>query len=172
MPGWAKVAVLVCLICASGWANTDGSQTTSAMAESSAGSWFPTSCFWFKGERKWCLGSGWEHCEEEISIWTDGDGRYDVENQKGEVLGYVQPTGPGRWRAMVNTYEGWARAGRVVRASRGRYLIFSGGRRRGFARGPAAVAVAAYRLVAGDCVTSMTHARSRRVSANIERAGS
>jgi hypothetical protein len=58
MPRWAKVAVLVCLICASGFGNPDGSQTTTAMAKSSAGS--PgRSCYWVKGERKWCLGPGW-----------------------------------------------------------------------------------------------------------------
>jgi hypothetical protein len=119
------------------------------------------SCFWARGKIKWCL-DGWEG--DEWSIWEyEGRahvGRYYVHNHKDEVLGYLRPSGrPRRWRAMVSVCFadarpcGWARGGKVVRASRNAYHIYKKGRRVGTARGPAAIAVAAYKLVIGDCIT-------------------
>jgi hypothetical protein len=102
-----------------------------------------------KATRKWCL-PPWRdgYCEEETYFGRDLRNRLIVYNQKEEILGYLRPNGPGTWRAMI-LYGGigWARDGRVARASRGRYFIFSGGRRRGIARGPRALEVAAYRLI-------------------------
>jgi hypothetical protein len=142
-------ALLACLICACAFGAADGSTSTSTLAKSSAGSPSKLSCLWFKGKRKWCL-APWRdgYCEEETYFGRDLRNRLIVYNQKEEILGYLRPNGPGTWRAMI-LYGGigWARDGRVARASRGRYFIFSGGRRRGIARGPRALEVAAYRLI-------------------------
>lgn len=151
MPRWTKIALLACLICTSAFGTADGS--TSVLAKSSAGSSSELSCLWFKGKRKWCL-APWKDgiCEVETYFGEDERNRLLVYNQKEEILGYLRPNGPGTWRAMVLTWRGWARDGRVVRASGGRYFVFSGGRRRGIARGRRALEVAAYRLIYGeDC---------------------
>jgi hypothetical protein len=147
MARWTKVALLACLICASSLGIAE--RSTSAVAKSSADSTSELSCLWFKGKRKWCL-APWKdgYCEVETYFGEDERNRLIVYNQKEEILGYLRPNGPGTWRAMI-LYGGigWARDGRVARASRGRYFIFSGGRRRGIARGPRALEVAAYRLI-------------------------
>lgn len=129
------------------------------------------SCLWYRGKRRWCL-PGWEG--EEWSIWQyegrEHRGRYYVENHRNEVLGYLRPTSYG-WRAMVSVCGlagphncGWARGGKVVRVSRNVLYVYSNGKPRGaqgniydyrgprreVARGPDAIAVAAYKLVIGD----------------------
>ena len=132
------------------------------------------SCLWYRGRKRWCL-NGWGG--EEWSIYQyegrEHRGRYYLHNHKDEVLGYLRPTSYG-WRAMVSVCGlagphncGWARGGRVVRTGRRNVLhVYSGGNPRGaqgcvftrcdgvprreVARGPAAIAVAAYKLVKGD----------------------
>ena len=77
-------------------------------------------------------------------------GRYYLENHRNEVQGYLRPTSYG-WRAMVNTYEGWARGGKVVRTGQRNvlYVYYEG---KGYtARGAHAIEVAAYKLIYGDC---------------------
>jgi hypothetical protein len=84
-----------------------------------AGSSSDLSCLWFKGKRKWCL-APWKDgfCEVETYFGEDERNRLTVYNQKEEILGYLRPNGPSTWRAMVLTWKGWSRSGRVVRASR------------------------------------------------------
>jgi hypothetical protein len=117
-----------------------------------AGSSSDLSCLWFKGKRKWCL-APWKDgfCEVETYFGEDERNRLTVYNQKEEILGYLRPNGPSTWRAMVLTWKGWSRSGRVVRASPGEYFIFWRNRRRGIARGSRALEVAAYWHVYGDC---------------------
>ena len=148
---WLKVAVLACVLCAAGWANADGPQPEDAQANASAGG----SCFFTpRGVQRWCLGpkareaNSWEPCGVSI-VYRDGD-RYFVSEGNLEQ-GYVRPAGPGRWRAMVPVYRGWARDGMIVRAPGRKWVISSRGRTLGFARGSYPVAVGAYRLLAGDC---------------------
>jgi hypothetical protein len=109
------------------------------------------SCLYRHGRIKWCL------TIPEGEEWWIGQydgrehrGRYYLENHKGEVQGYLRPTSYG-WRAMGNTYEGWARGGRVVRTGQRNVLyVYEGGK--GYtARGALAVEVAAYKLIYGDC---------------------
>ena len=149
MSGWAKVALLACLICASAFGNADGSQTMSAMAKSSAGE----SCFFYRGVRKWCLGTNygyaWTPCGSADVDRVDSAYRYWVE-EGNTRLGYVRLVRPGLWRGVA--VEGAAVRDRwIVRGTRGRWFVSSGGRRLGIARGPFAVAVGAYRLFAGNC---------------------
>jgi hypothetical protein len=106
-------ALLVCLICACAFGAADAS--TSTLARRSAGSAPKLSCLWFKGKRKWCL-APWNdgYCEVETYFGRDWRNRLIVYNQKEEILGYLRPNGPGTWRAMVLTWRGWARDGRVA----------------------------------------------------------
>jgi hypothetical protein len=114
------------------------------------------SCLYRHGTIRWCLtapeGEEWyivQYAEPEHR------GRYFLENHKNEVQGYLRPTSYG-WRAMVNTYEGWARGGKVVRTGQRNVLyVYSEGK--GFtARGVLAVEVAAYKLIYGDCAEPWT----------------
>lgn len=127
------------------------------------------SCFWSRGKVRWCLdpfeseewSDSWEGEEWSITRY-EGDSRYYVYNHKDEVLGYLRPATGGGWRAMVLTCLdnppmawsrqgcGYVRDGRAIRASRNVLHVYTKGRRVGSARGPGAVAVAAYKLVLGD----------------------
>jgi hypothetical protein len=105
--------------------------------------------------------NSWEGEEWSITQYQ-GDSRYYVYNHKDEVLGYLRPATRGGWRAMVltcldNPPKAWSRQGcgyvrdgRAIPASRNVLHVYTKGRRVGSARGPGAVAVAAYKLVLGD----------------------
>lgn len=127
------------------------------------------SCFWSRGTVRWCLdrfeseewSNSWAGDEWSITQY-EGDSRYYVYNHKDEVLGYLRPATRGGWRAMVLTCfthppKGWSRQGcgyvrdgRAIPASRNVLHVYTKGRRVGIARGPGAIAVAAYKLVLGD----------------------
>jgi hypothetical protein len=113
-------------------------------------------CFFStKGALRWCLGTNygysWSPCWAADVDRVDSPNRYWVQ-EGNTVLGYVRPAGPGRWRAMVAVYGGWARGGTIVRAKGGRWIVRTfRGKSLGFARGPYPVAIGAYRLLAGNC---------------------
>jgi hypothetical protein len=144
-------AAVACIVTAA--LSFAGAENATAGAAASTSS--DKSCLWYKGKRKWCLVDGWSTDERYIEVLSTRQGvRVYVWNQKEETLGYLRATGPGRWRAMWNTFgDGWVRGGRAVRVTRNTYHVFEAGRRRGIARGPAAIAVAALKLLSGDCVT-------------------
>jgi hypothetical protein len=119
------------------------------------------SCLYYNGKRRWCL-RGWGY---EDSWYMEYEGRdldhvqrYWVYDHKDQVLGYLRRIVRGQWRAMVLTcFSGpkpcqYVRDGRAVRISRTVFYVYThGGRRREIARGPDADAVAAHKLVLGDC---------------------
>jgi hypothetical protein len=114
------------------------------------------SCLYRHGRIRWCLTAP-EGEEWYIDQWEGREhvGRYYLHNHKDEVQGYLRPASYG-WRAMVGSYEGWARGGKVVRTGQRNVLVvFSEGK--GFtARGALAVEVAAYKLIYGDCTEPWT----------------
>jgi hypothetical protein len=161
MPGWTKVAVLVCLICASGCANEDESESTKrpvipvgGFREAPKESCFSSA----NGVLRWCLqtddvrGTLWP-CSRFIHVTKSVNGsQWFIESEEGYQYGYLRRAGRGRWRAMVPVRNHWvARDRTIVRASNGRWIISLRGRTIGFASGAYPVAVGAYRLLAGSC---------------------
>jgi hypothetical protein len=131
------------------------------------------SCLYRHGKIRWCLtaprGEEWY-----IDQWEGREhrGRYYLHNHQEEVQGYLRPTGYG-WRAMNydcwhtnkqrtvfrdewtpglnDVYCGWSRGGKVVRTGQ-RNVLYVYDQGKGYAaRGAHAVAVAAYKLIYGDC---------------------
>jgi hypothetical protein len=115
------------------------------------------SCLWYRGRIKWCLiepgGEEWYFTPKPKRRYVLSDLTHD------EALGYLRATSYG-WRAMNKVcFKGpqpcaWARDGRVVLLSKdARVLhVYSGkGLKLGTARGPHAIAVAAHKLIYGDC---------------------
>jgi Tol biopolymer transport system component len=76
------------------------------------------------------------------------EARLPAWSPSGSLIAYSSFRGP----PHAMRYEGAAVRDRwIVRGTRGRWFVSSGGRRLGIARGPFAVAVGAYRLFAGNC---------------------
>jgi hypothetical protein len=139
----------------------------SVLGETATAAMGGESCFVVRGKPKWCFSNEAIRtldsvCSDERYVFRyKNDPRWYVEDQKEELLGYLRPTRtPGRWRAMwLLGSSGWVRGGLAVRTSRGYNVHAFGGRasawrsrKLGVARGRFALAIAAFKLVDGDCV--------------------